>query len=146
MSRRETVERLNPIVRGHYELNHSYDYLINNVSDPEKVRQIEAIQKVARVDLGKLSESILSAGGVPFSGVDLEPASYNLGSSDGEMLRRAKELESDFEQLLSAELEENHQIRTKAILSVVRGNSRSRLEFLRGALKARPAHGAPSHS
>ena len=146
MSRRETIERLNPILRRHYELNHSYDYLINNVSDPEQVRQIEAIQKVARVDVGKLSESILSAGGVPYSGVSLEAENFNLGSSDGEMLQRARDLESQFERLLSDELEQNHQIRTKAILSAVLGNSRARLEFLRGAAKIRSAHSAPPHS
>ncbi|MEX1054965.1 MAG: hypothetical protein WED81_02980 [Rhodothermales bacterium] len=146
MSRRETVERLNPILRRHYELNHSYDYLINNLSDVEQVRQIEALQKVARVDVGKLSESILSAGGVPYSGVGLEAESFNLGSTDGEMLRRAKELESEFDGLLSEELEQNHQMRTKAILSAVLGNSRARLEFLRGAAKSRSVHSTPAHS
>ena len=135
MSRAETIERLNPLIRKHYELNHSYEFAINNVSSPEVSRNLTMVQKTARVDVGKLSETILSAGGVPYNGIDLEPEAFHLGSTDSELYRKLKDVESDFEQLIAAELEENHQIRTKAVLSVVLANSRARLEFLRGATR-----------
>jgi hypothetical protein len=129
--------RLNPLIRRQYELNHSYDFIIRNVSSPEIAREMELIQKTARVDIGKMSETVLSAGGVPYNGIDLEPDRFDLGSSDNEMFNRIREVESDFEAALAAEVGENHQIRTKAILQLVLGNSRSRSEFLRAVMRQR---------
>lgn len=147
MSRPETIERINPLIRRHMELNHAYSYAINQVSEREAAGKLEAQQKTARADVGKLSETVLSAGGVAYTGVDIEPADYALAdgtsssadasANESAMIRRLGELEQQFQELLSDELNENHQIRTRAILSVVQANSHARIQFLRGLAKNR---------
>lgn len=134
-SRQETVERLNPLVHRHYKLNHAYDAVVRTTDDRALAAQLESFQKIARADIGKLSESILSAGGVPYNGTDLEPKDYDLGIDPGAAVHQLRDLEEDFERTLAAELDENHQIRTRAILSVLRANSQARLNYLRGAVK-----------
>ncbi len=135
MTRQETIERINPLLRRHAELNHAYAYAINHVSEREAAGKLEALQKTARADIGKLSETVLSAGGVSYNGVDLEPADFTLGEDEGRMIHRLKEQEEQFQQLVSDELTENHQIRTRAILAVVQANSLARIELLRGLAK-----------
>lgn len=135
MSRQETVERTNPLIRRHYELNHAYDFAINRVSDREAATKLEALQKTARADVGKLSETVLSAGGVSYNGVDMEPGSVSLSDEEGDMIHQLKDRENEFLELVSDELKENHQIRTRAILAVVQANSQARVDYLRGLAK-----------
>ena len=138
MSRAETTERINPLIRQHAELNHAYAFATSHVSDREAAAQLEALQKTARADVGKLRETVYSAGGVAYTGVEQEPGDYTLGSGgedEAEMIRQLNEKEEQFQQLLTDELKENHQIRTRAILSVVQANSLARLESVRGLTK-----------
>ena len=137
ISREETAERINPIIRKHYELNHSYEHAIRTVQNRDAAETMNTLQKTARADIGKLSETVLSAGYASYNGTDLDPEDFNVGSDDGAIIDRLTELESEFEDLLSEELKLEHQIRTKAILAVVHRNSRARLDFLRGAAKNR---------
>lgn len=138
ISRQETAERINPIIRRHSELNHAYSYAIDHVSERETASELEALQKTARADVGKLSETVLSAGAASYNGVELEARDFALAEDEGEMVRQLKEQEEQFQQLVSDELKENHQIRTRAILSVVQANSQARLEYLRGLAKKQP--------
>lgn len=135
ISREETIERINPIIRRHSELNHAYGYAVNHVSERATASELEALQKTARADVGKLSETVLSAGGVSYNGVELEAEDFALAENEGEMIPQLEEQEEQFQQLVSDELRENHQIRTRAILSVVQANSRARLDYLRGLAK-----------
>lgn len=137
MSRQETIERINPLIRRHIELNHAYVNAINRVSERDVAGELEALQKTARADVGKLSETVLSAGGVSYNGVDLEPGDF--ASSDdldeGKMIHQLQDREGEFQQLVTDEMEENHQIRTRAILSIVQANSLARIDYLRGPAK-----------
>lgn len=135
MTRKETVERINPIIRRHSELNHAYSYAINHVSQRETASDLEALQKTARADVGKLSETVLSAGAASYNGIELEAEDFALAEDEGKMIAQLKEQEEQFQELVSDELKENHQIRTRAILSVVQANSRTRLDYLRGLAK-----------
>lgn len=135
MSRRETAERLNPILRRYYELMYAYDNLLERTSDRGLAEQITRFQKVTRADIGKLSESVLSAGGVPYNGTDMKPGTIDLGDASHDAVPRLRDLEEGVHRMLTDELEENHQIRTRAILSVLHTNSAARLEFLRGEAK-----------
>ncbi|MEX0822443.1 MAG: hypothetical protein WD021_09885 [Rhodothermales bacterium] len=135
LSRQETVERINPLLRTHYELNRAYEYAIRNLSDAETADRLEVLQKTARGDVGKLSETVLSAGGVAYNGTDLEPGDVDLGSNDASILGELERLESALAAALDEELEEEHQIRTRAILGVVRNNSRERLDYVRRAAR-----------
>ncbi len=135
MSRKETIERFNPLIRMHYELNHAYDYAINHVPDVEVAGRLDALQRTARADLGKFSETVLSAGGVAYNGVDLDPQDFSLSDEEGPMVHQLRDLEEIFHQRIADELVENHQIRSRAVLSVVQSNSAARRDYLRGVSK-----------
>lgn len=135
LSRQETADRINPLLRRHHELNHRYEQAIRTVGDREAAQTISTFQKTARADVGKLSETVLSAGHPAYTGVDLEAETFKMEGDEAAIIRQLLESESEFEQLLSDELGLEHQIRTRAVLSVVLENSRSRLEFLRGLEK-----------
>lgn len=135
LSRQETVERINPLLQTHYELNRAYEFAIRNLSDAETTERLAALQKTARGDVGKLSETVLSAGGAAYNGTDLEPDDVDLGSDDAAVVGELVRLESAFAEALDEELEEEHQIRTRAILGVVRNNSNDRLDYVRRAAR-----------
>jgi hypothetical protein len=131
MSRQETIEHINPLIRMHHELNHAYRQAINHVSNREVARRLDGFQRTARADIGKLSETVLSAGGVAYNGIDLERGGDRFASEEGALIRNLKDAEEEFHRRLTDELAGNHQIRSRAILSVVQANSRVRLDHLR---------------
>lgn len=131
LSRQETIEHVNPLLRRHHELNHCYSHLIDRLSDREAAAQLQDLMKVARADVSKLSETVLSAGGVSYNGTDLEPEDFNLGSNPVDVLREVQKREEDLQDALSEELDRgDHQMRTRAILGVVQTNSQRRLDLL----------------
>lgn len=137
MSRAETVEHINPLIEQHMRLNKSYDYAIDHLSDEEIVERLEALQKTARTDVGKLSETVLSAGGSAYNGVELRNETFDLGDDDTEILFQLRDREQEFQNALTEELDLNHQIRTEAILENVRAHSAERLDYLKGVTKTR---------
>ena len=138
LSRQETVERINPLIREHIALNHQHDYVIRTIGDAEIAERLEQFQKIARVDVGKLAEVVFSAGGTAYSGVDMEPDDFNLGTDPAEMIHRLLEAEQRFLQLVNDELKLNHQIRTKATLNLVRQHSEERLRYLQEVARRYP--------
>lgn len=132
MSRPQTVERLNPILRAYYPLFHAYDALIAQTSDAGVKGTLEGFQRTTRTDIGKVAETILSCGGVAYNGTDLDPAAVRF---DDDAVTHMRDQEEAFHKLVEDELKENHQIRTRAILNVVRENSKGRLEYLRGGAR-----------
>lgn len=138
LSRQETVERINPLIRAHIALNHQHDYVIRALGQADVVEQLEQFQKIARADVGKLAEVVFSAGGTAYSGVDMEPSDFNLGSDPAEMIYRLLEAERQLLALVQAELKLNHQIRTKAILNLVAQHSQERLRYLEGVARRYP--------
>ncbi len=138
LSRQETVERLNPLIREHIALNHQHDYVIRTIGEAEIADRLEQFQKIARVDVGKLAEVVFSAGGTAYSGVDMGPDDFNLGTDPAEMIHRLLEAEQRFLQLVTEELKLNHQIRTKATLNLVRQHSEERLRYLQEVARRYP--------
>ena len=136
LSRPETVERINPLIRRHHELNRSYDFAIAHLDDREAAERLNVLQRIARADVGKLSETVLSAGEVSYNGTELEPEHVDLGNDDGTILRDLVRLEEAFIGMLEDESRLEHQIRTRAILALVLQHSRERLDAL-GGLSAR---------
>lgn len=131
ISRAETVERLNPILRQFMELNHRYQYVIRSHSDAAVSEALQRVQKTARADVGKLSETILSNGGTPENGTDLEPDDFDLGNDELEMLYQLQDLETEFAEAVAHERDDiEHQMRTRAILEAVQSNSGERLELV----------------
>lgn len=131
ISRQETVERLNPILRRHNALLLSHGDATGIISESDANRQYERYLNMMRADSGKLSESILSCGGAPELGAGAgNPTSTSTSSSDD----RISSLIDDEQQFLSViddELKANHQMRTRAVLGAVQKNTRERLSFLK---------------
>ena len=137
MSRAETIEHVNPILEQHVRLNRSYNQVIDTLSDDDIVDELRAFQKTARADAGKLSETILSAGGTAYNGTDLRGVTFDLGETETDMLFALRDREQALHDAVMDDLDENHQMRTRAILEVVQGNSAERLDYLKGVTKSR---------
>ena len=137
MSRAETVERLNPLLRRHMVLNHRYDQAAGVLADPEAAAFMARSQKTARVDVGKLAATVFSAGGVAYNGTHLEARDYASTGDEDATLFDLLDAEQDWQDALLAELQEPHQIRSAAVLSLLRDNSRDRLEVLKQQTRGR---------
>lgn len=135
LSRSETVERLNPLIQQHIELNHHYGAVIRDCGDERVVDVLERLQKTARTDVGKLSETVFSCGGTPPNGTELELDDFGFDGGPVRMLRRLKDLETDFNDALGTELDQEHQMRTRGVLEAVRSNSTDRLDALSALLR-----------
>jgi len=143
ITRAETVERLNPLLLQHLKLNHNYEYVIRSHSDTAVTGALKRVQKTARADVGKLNETILSCGGSPENGTDLEPDDFDLGDDELEMLYQLQDLETEWNEALTRERKEiEHQMRTRGILEALKSNSTERLELLGDLIeRAQPTTG-----
>ena len=139
LSRHESAERLDAVLRRHLELNYAHADVIRRVDEVDVARQLEHFQKKARADVGKLRETMYSFGSVAYTGTDLEPDDFHLGDGD-EMLFGLLDREQGLIDLVEGELAlkgPGHQIRTKAILNHVLTNSQERLNYLKGLTRSR---------
>jgi len=130
LSRSDTVEHLNPLIRQHIELNHHYGAAIRHSDDERIAGVLERLQKTARTDVGKLSEIVLSCGGSPYNGTDLSPQDFTLTGSLIDLFDELRERELDFNQMIADELDLEHQMRTRGVLEAVKSNSQDRLDAL----------------
>jgi len=138
ISREETVEHLNPLVEAHIKLNHAYRAVSRVAEDPRVEEALESLLKTARADVGKLSETIFSAGGSAYNGTDLEPEDFDLGSDLDTALPNLIEQEEAFQDAVKTERNDvEHQMRTRAILELVRDNSQERLSVIKRIQKRR---------
>ncbi len=135
ISRSETVDRLNPLLLQFLKLNHNYQYVIRTHSNDAVTEALERVQKTARADVGKLNETILSCGGSPENGTNLEPEDFDLGTDDIDMLYQLADLETEFKEALVHERQEiEHQMRTRGILEALTSNSEERLNLINGLI------------
>lgn len=138
ISREETVEHLNPLVEAHIKLNHAYRAVSRVAEDPRVEKALESLLKTARADVGKLSETIFSAGGTAYNGTDLEPEDFDLGPDLDTALPKLIEQEEEFQEAVKTERNDvEHQMRTRAILELVRDNSQERLSVIKRIQKRR---------
>ncbi len=134
LSRQETIDRLNPITRKHAELNHYYQHIIRRTDDAAHAAGLERLQRTARADAGKLRESIFSAGGTGYNGVDLEPEQFDLGNDPIEALIKLHNRENSFREEVDDALaldDPPHRIQSRAILQNVSTHSSERLDYLK---------------
>lgn len=136
ISREETVERINPFIKEHILLNHAYRAVIRVADDRRVVEALESLLKTARADVGKLSETVFSAGGTAYNGTDIEPGDVDLGNDLPDALDELVEREQAFRDRLHDERRNiEHQMRTRAILELVRDNSDERLDVIKRMAK-----------
>ena len=131
LSRSETVERLRPLVQQHIELNHHYSAAARHCDDARVVDVLERLLKTARTDVGKLSETVLSCGGTPPNGTELEPEDFALRGTLLDLFETLHALETEFNDALAQELDLEHQMRTRGVLEAIKSNSQDRLNALK---------------
>jgi len=139
ISRAETAERLNPILEQHVWLNHYYRRAVERLDDRALAEHFAEEARTARSDVSKLNETILSAGHTPpFSGTDIDPDEIDL-SDEGNygLLYDLLDAEQELHDAIKAEDDIEHQMRTRAILGVVKTNSERRLSALKDATEGR---------
>jgi hypothetical protein len=135
ISRGETIERLVPISRELSRLNLYYRAAAEKVGHEEISAALDRHLRRSHMDVGKVAETVLSAGGVPYNATDLEPQNFVVEGSDSEMLESLLEKEQAYNQLLEEESRVDHQIRTQAILLNLRTDSQERMNYLRQTLR-----------
>jgi hypothetical protein len=132
ITRADTVELLNPLIEEHIHINHRHRALLRSDPGEEIAAVVEGLQKTARADVGKLSEVVLSAGGVAYNGTDLEAEDFDTDASVEDQIAALIEKERAFRDAIAQQRDEiEHQMRTRAVLSVVQTNTEDRISALR---------------
>ena len=137
ISRTETAERLQPILKKHVWLNHYYRHATEQLENRALAQHLGEELRTARSDVSKLNETILSAGHTPFSGTQIEPSDIEMPAGDYGLLFHLLDAEEDLHDALAAESDIEHQMRTRAILGVLKTNSERRLRALKDATEGR---------
>ncbi|NNE69641.1 MAG: hypothetical protein HKN29_04670 [Rhodothermales bacterium] len=128
IDRPETIERINPVIMELTGLMHFYEDAAARLGGTA-ADEIHGSLRIMRGDIGKLCEVVYSCGGVAYSGTDIEPGSLKLGDS---LFEELADRERAFVALVAEEADVEHQIRTRAVLSVAGANGETRLKVLRG--------------
>jgi hypothetical protein len=137
ISRVETAERLSALMRSYNEIMYSYDAAIGFASE-STAEGLEKLARVVRDDIGKVSELILSAGGIPPSGTEIEPENVSVGNSEEECLETLNRLERAFGDSLKAESAVRHHLRVVAGLDNTSARTSERLAGLQQLALAGP--------
>ncbi len=134
ISREESSERLIPVAQSHLDLLHTYDGALAAMPVGPSREQLEAMMPYLRTEVAKMSETILSLGGVPPSGVDRDPAGPTAGS-DRDLAQALLDAENDFSSTIRTEVDEvHHQERTRAVLNHNAEASDARVNLLRAVV------------
>ena len=137
LSREETIAQINPVIKQHMALNHAYNHVIAHCTEQDVTAHLAGFQRTARMDVGKLMETVFSCGGVAYNGVDMEPGDFNLGTDNDEMLFQLLDREQAFREALAQALALEHQMHTRAILTLLHTNSQERYDYLKVNTKRR---------
>ena len=138
ISRAESVDRLLPVAQRHLDLLYRYDGALAAMPVGPGRERLEAMMPYLRTEVAKVSETILSLGGAPPTGVDRDPAAATAGD-DRSLVQGLLDAEKDFGGALRHEADEvHHQERTRAILEHNAHASTSRIDLLRAVLAGQP--------
>ena len=131
ISRQETIDRLTPHVQRGLELSRAYARTLPRLDARDAVARLEALMPYLRTEIGKLYETIFSAGGTVPTGVGMRDERVP-ADDEGDPLTTLTRLERGFGKALREEVDSvHHQERTRAILRSVAAGSDGRLDVLR---------------
>ena len=130
LSRAETAERLNPLLRQHIALTRAWDLALSASEDPDLEASSAALLKTSRMDVDKLSETVLSCGAEAHAGLEKDPPPAGPAP-----LLDVVELEGAYAEALNDERQVEHRMRTRAVLARLEENTQARLEHARGAVR-----------
>lgn len=137
ISRSETVERFNPLIRAHIHLNRYYDFAVKTISDSAVTTALAKLQHDARMQVNKMCETVFSNGGVAYSGTDVSPEDFVIEGDEDDILFRLFDMESNFRNAILAEGDIEHHMRSRAIFLNVEQQSSKRLDYLKEQTKRR---------
>ena len=138
VTRAESAERVMPVAERHIDLFEAYRGVLGEgtAGDPAGLaagparERVQALMPFLRTEIAKMSETLLSYGATPPSGMGRTPEA--LGETDAERLFTLAGRERDFGAALRAEVDAvHHQERTRAILGHNAAASDQRLDVLR---------------
>lgn len=130
ISRAETIDRVNPVLRELTVLMHTYDAAARHLG-AEAPASMAPSQRTLRGDLGHLAETVYSAGGAAYTGVNLEPDEFHVVGTTIDVSRALIEAEERFAKRLLEEKAVEHQMRTRAVIANVATHSAERLKLAR---------------
>lgn len=145
MTRAESVDALNPLIRRHHALLHAYDAAIRDLGDRDLAAQLNDGMNRARTELAKLKETVFSLAGDPPNGTDFDP-DVHLGDTDAEIMYALDDAERAYRDALNDTLGMAHQqLRTTAILENNVTGSDARINVLHPIVTRmrRPARPVP---
>jgi hypothetical protein len=127
ITRHETAAAMSDLVRPLISIMRGYENLAGLIDDAEAVAFIHASQNRTRSDIAKLSEIILSTGGI--TPRDVEP----VGADDDpdQLIRALNEAERAFRDALESSLKLKHHYRTIAVLETLQKNTEDRIALVR---------------
>ncbi len=122
-----TVDALNPLLAEHVRLIHAYDAVRAALGPGPAADGLNERMSVLRADSGKIAEVILSLGGTPRSGTDVEPGSVPVSGGPEALLSDLAAREAAYRDALDAVIGTGQQqIRTASVLGAVRQNVEAR--------------------
>lgn len=127
ISRAETIDHLNPIIRTMTVAMHHWR-VAESTLNGDAARNVSAALKTLRMDIGKMCETVFSCGGVAYSGTDLDPDSFK---ADSDIWAVLSEQETAIANALLPQQEIEHHMRTRAILAKVASNHEERVRLIR---------------
>ena len=132
ISRAETAERVNALIRPLVDLLHLYNNALEDSADGTDLSAVQQAMPILRADIGKLAETVHSSGVVAYSGAEQMGASPLEKESNWSAVL---ESEAAYSGVVSEEKEIEHQMRTRAILANIVTNSGRRQELVKQILE-----------
>jgi hypothetical protein len=124
ISRPETAQRLNPLIHTMSNILRAHNHVAASTDSSGSNSPLSEQVRLLRMDIGKMSETVFSSGGVATRTAEPYVAGLN-GNKD--LLDAENALLSD----LRNEKDIEHQMRTRAILAAVAANTENRIQLLR---------------
>lgn len=118
---------MSDLVRHLIGIMRSYERLAVTIGDVEPGLKIAAMQNRTRTDIGKLSEIILSTGGV--TPREADPVSTS--EDPDQLIRALNEAERNFRDALEESLKLRHHYQTIAVLETLVKNTEGRIVLVR---------------
>jgi len=127
ITRHETAGAMSELVRRLISITRTYNHLLEAVRNEESDQRLGAMQNRTRTDIGKLSEIILSTGGITPRYAD--PVSTS--DDPDQLIRALNEAERAFRDELEESLKLKHHYRTIAVLETLHKNTEDRIGLVR---------------
>ncbi|HUF08787.1 MAG TPA: hypothetical protein VMO47_05665 [Rhodothermales bacterium] len=127
ITRHETAGKMSELVRRLISITRTYERLLAALGNAGSDHRVGAMQNRTRTDIGKLSEIILSTGGITPRYAD--PVSTS--DDPDQLIRALNEAERAFRDELEESLKLKHHYRTIAVLETLHKNTEDRIRLVR---------------